>query len=400
VTGASYAIARTIYNILFSLKPKRKLMRAARSGRVRYNRMFGWAHMDCVRIMSTTSLSQKFGVQAVTGEYAGAETVLRFASVAEELDALRHGCGVFDLGWRGKLVVSGEDRVRWLNGMVTNNTRDLSQDFGNYSFLLNAQGRIQADMLAFQRGEFYVLESEAGQIAAIREFLEKFIIMDDVEIGDIGGKLTSIGVTGPRTLEVLERAGLMVKELRPGEIADGSWEGRGFSLLRDPVQARNWYELWLAPENVEMFWNRLIEAGALAVGAEALEWQRILLGLPRVGADTGGREMVQETGQEYALNSAKGCYIGQEIVERIRARGQVHRRLMGLIVDGALPPRGSKVMAGEKEAGEITSGAEMIVDGVRRTLALGYLRNNFADNSESLQVDGSAVRVAALPFEF
>ena len=84
----------------------------------------------------------------------------------EELNALRHGCGVFDLGWRGKLVVSGEDRVRWLNGMVTNNTRDLPQDFGNYSFVLNAQGHIQGDLLAFQRGEFYMLESEAGQIAA------------------------------------------------------------------------------------------------------------------------------------------------------------------------------------------------------------------------------------------
>ncbi len=98
----------------------------------------------------------------MTGEYAGAETVLRFGSAADELDALRHGCGVFDLGWRGKLVVSGEDRVRWLNGMVSNNTRDLPQDFGNYSFVLNAQGRIQGDLLAFQRGEFYVLESEAG----------------------------------------------------------------------------------------------------------------------------------------------------------------------------------------------------------------------------------------------
>jgi len=130
--------------------------------------------------MSTTSLLKQFGLQAVAGEYAGAETVLRFGSVAEELDALRHGCGVFDLGWRGKLVVSGEDRVRWLNGMVTNNTRDLPQDFGNYSFVLNAQGRIQGDLLAFQRGEFYVLESDASQIAALREFFSRFIIMDDV----------------------------------------------------------------------------------------------------------------------------------------------------------------------------------------------------------------------------
>ena len=100
--------------------------------------------------MATTPLVQKFGLHAVAGEYAGAETVLNFGSPAYELAALRNGCGVFDLGWRGKLVLSGEDRVRWLNGMVSNNTRDLVQDSGNYNLVLNAQGRIQGDLMVFQ----------------------------------------------------------------------------------------------------------------------------------------------------------------------------------------------------------------------------------------------------------
>jgi folate-binding protein YgfZ len=337
---------------------------------------------------------------------------LNFGSVAEELNALRHGCGVFDLSWRGKLVVSGEDRVRWLNGMVSNNTRDLRQDFGNYSFALNAQGRIQADLLAFQRGEFYVLESEAAQIATIREFFDRFIIMDEVEIGDISGGLTSIGVAGPDVAEVLGRAGLLPGTAKPGQVLDGKWNGISFSLVRDPVEVRNWYELWLAVDNVEALWNALVAAGAAPVGAESLEWQRILLGLPRVGADTGARDLPQETGQEYALHHTKGCYIGQEIVERIHARGKVHRRFSGLIVDGAAPARGSKVMAGEKEIGEITSSAEMVVDGVRRSVALGYVRResvtkdesrNDASNDadgESLSVGGSAAKITALPFQF
>jgi folate-binding protein YgfZ len=357
-----------------------------------------------VLIMSTTSLLKQFGSQAVAGEYAGAETVLRFGSVTGELDALRHGCGVFDLGWRGKLVVSGEDRVRWLNGMVTNNTRDLAQDFGNYSFVLNAQGRIQGDLLAFQRGEFYVLESDAGQIETIREFLSRYIIMDDVELDEISGKLTSIGVAGPQAVAVLRRAGLMVSENRPGQMVDGSWEGRGFSLLRDPVRVRDWYELWLAPQHVAAFWNALVAAGARPVGAEALEWQRILLGLPRVGLDTGAREMAQETGQDYALSHTKGCYIGQEIVERIHARGQVHRRFTGLVVEGEAVARGSRVMAGEQEVGEITSCAEVVVDGVARTVALGYVRHDASakveEQGESLSVGASAVRITGLPFQF
>jgi aminomethyltransferase len=350
--------------------------------------------------MSIISVSQKFGLDAVAGEYAGAETVLRFGSVEEELKTLRQGCGVFDLGWRGKLVVSGEDRVRWLNGMVSNNTRDLAQDFGNFSFVLNAQGHIQGEVVAFQRGDFYMLECEAGEITAIREFFDKFIIMDDVEIGDVSDKLTSIGVAGPLALQVLENAGLTAGGLKPGELRDGSWDGHGFTLARDPVVVRNWYELWLAPGNVEAFWNKLLSSGAAAVGAEALEWQRILLGLPRVGVDTGARELVQETEQDYALHYAKGCYIGQEIVERVRARGVVPRRFSGLIVEGGVAAPGSKIMAGEKEIGEVTSGAQVVLDGVAHSVALGYVKRSAIAEGDSVQVDGRAAKVVALPFQW
>jgi aminomethyltransferase len=284
--------------------------------------------------------------------------------------------------------------------MVTNNTRDLAQDSGNYSFVLNAQGHIQGDLLAFQRGEFYMLECEAGEIAGLRGFFDKFIIMDDVEIGDISEKLTSIGVGGPLAVQVLQSAGLLTGELKPGQLVDGSWDGRGFTLVRDPVVVRNWYELWLAPENVAAFWNKLLAAGAAPVGAEALEVQRILLGLPRVGVDTGARELVQETGQDYALHFAKGCYIGQEIVERVRARGVVPRRFSGLILEGGAAARGSKIVAGEKEIGEVTSSAEMTVDGVARRLALCYVKRSSAGEDERLVVDGHAARIVALPFQF
>ena len=363
--------------------------------------------------MFATSLSHIVEAPAVTGVYAGAETVLRFGPVAEELHTLRHGCGIFDLGWRGKLVVSGEDRVRWLNGMVSNNTRDLAQDFGNYSFVLDAKGRIQADLQAFQRGEFYLLETEVSQIATLREYFDRYIVMDDVEIGDISLKLTSIGVAGPLTAQTLRSAGLIhpskpdagspttpQDELKPGQLADGSWEGRGFTLVRDPVAVRNWHEIWLAPENAEAFWNRLLSAGASPVGAEALEQQRILLGLPRIGVDIGARELPQETGQSYALHVAKGCYIGQEIVERIRARGQVHRVFSGLVLEGPVASQGSKIMAGDKEAGEVTSSAEIVVDGKARRVALGYLKRGSAEQAESVHIDGHPAGVAPLPFEF
>jgi aminomethyltransferase len=171
-------------------------------------------------------------------------------------------------------------------------------------------------------------------------------------------------------------------------------------LARDPVVVRNWYELWLAPGNVEAFWNKLLSSGAAAVGAEALEWQRILLGLPRVGVDTGARELVQETEQDYALHYAKGCYIGQEIVERVRARGVVPRRFSGLIVEGGVAAPGSKIMAGEKEIGEVTSGAQVVLDGVAHSVALGYVKRSAIAEGDSVQVDGRAAKVVALPFQW
>jgi aminomethyltransferase len=351
--------------------------------------------------MLAISLRERFGARARVGEYAGAETVMNFGSAAGELAALRHGCALFDLGWRSRLVVSGEDRVRWLNGMVTNNTRDLPQDCGNYSFVLNAQGRIQGDVMAFQRGEFYILESEAGEIATLREYFERYIIMDDVELSETGGRLTSIGLAGPQAVEALTKAGVYPGECKPGQIIDGHWSGIGYSLVRDPIEIRNWYELWLAPENVEAVWNVLAAAGAVPVGAQALEWQRILLGLPRIGLETGGRELPQETGQSYALHHNKGCYIGQEIVERIHSRGQVHRKLSGLIVEGeAVPARGSKVMLNDAEVGEVTSSAEVEIDGLRRVIALAYVRRDAAESGAAMLVDGATARVVALPFEF
>jgi aminomethyltransferase len=203
---------------------------------------------------------------------------------------------------------------------------------------------------------------------------------------------------------VLGTSGLNPGTAKPGQLLDGSWNGIGFSLVRDPIESRDWYELWLASENVEMVWSALLAAGAAPVGAQALEWQRILLGLPRVGVDTGARELPQETGQEYALHYTKGCYIGQEIVERIHSRGQVHRLLSGLIVNGAAPARGSKVLFGEKGVGEITSSAEIVVDDVPRTVALGYVKHDAiakdASKNESLYIDGSRAKLTSLPFQF
>src|SRR6266850_12281 len=152
--------------------------------------------------MPKTPLYETLGAQGARfGEYAGVETAANFGDPSAELEALRHGAGAYDLGWRAKLLGSGEDRVRWFNGMVTNNIKDLPQDHGAYTFLLNAQGQIQADMYVYNRGDYVLVDTDLSQALRVREIFEKYIIMDDVAIEDASDKLSAIGLQGPKSAE-------------------------------------------------------------------------------------------------------------------------------------------------------------------------------------------------------
>ena len=144
-------------------------------------------------------------------EYRGAETASQFEGPASEYLALTHGCGIYDLGWRSKLAVRGEDRSRWLNGMLTNNIKDLAVDCGVYCFLLNAQGRIQADMYVYNRDDHFLADTDAAQFDKMCGTFEKFIIMDDVELAAVAD-VTAIGVRGPKAREVFQRANISFAE--------------------------------------------------------------------------------------------------------------------------------------------------------------------------------------------
>ena len=347
--------------------------------------------------MTATALSNHpAAAGSARADYRGAETAARFADPAAELAALHSGCGLFDLGWRAKLVITGGDRVRWMNGMVTNNVRDLAAGHGNYNFLLNAQGHIQGDLYVYNRGDYLLVDTDAGQAPRLCEIFEKYIIMDDVEVTDASDKLTALGIEGPKSRAVLEALGLAFRALQPLQVEDLTWGSVGLSIVRRAGENIEGYELWLAPANAAALWDALIRAGATPVGTEALELRRIELGVPRYGVDIRERDLPQETGQDQALNFTKGCYLGQEIVERIRSRGAVHRTFTGFRVAGAAPAPGAKVQAGGKDAGEITSVASLPSENGGRTLALGYIRRDAGTPGAEVEVGGSKATVVTL----
>jgi aminomethyltransferase len=327
-----------------------------------------------------------------------AELPADFGDVRAEFQALMSGCGVYDLGSRAKISLAGGDRVRWLNGMVTNNIRDLAQGHGVYGFLLNPQGHILGDLYAYNLGESLLVDTDQSQVEKILAVFDKYIIMDDVEVADISDKMTAIGVAGPSAGECLRRAGIDVPALETLQFVELSWQQVSLTLVRGDNPLVGSFELWLAPENQGSVHEALVKAGAKSVGTTAVELLRIAAGIPRYGADIRERDLPQETEQERALSFVKGCYVGQEIVERIRSRGQVRRKFSGFDVQGALPTLGTKIQADGKDVGEITSAASLPWATGDRLVALGYIRRETATPGKLLDAGGSEATVAHLPF--
>jgi folate-binding protein YgfZ len=349
--------------------------------------------------MTVTGLTEKLGIPTLrTAQYRGAETVAIYSDRRTEFSALRSAAGTYDLGWRTKIVLTGSDRVRWLNGMITNNFRDLGVDRGVYAFLLNAQGRIQADLYAYNRGGYVVVDSDQSQVEKLLGIFDHYIIMDDVEVSNSSDKLTAIGIAGPKSEEVLRAAGLEVAGLETLQLRDTSWQQLGVTIVRGDSPACSSYEVWLPAASVSTFWNVLVKAGAVQVGSEAYELLRIAAGIPVYGQDIRERDLPQETGQDRAIHFSKGCYVGQEIVERIHSRGNVHRMFTGFLLEGAKAESPATVQVDGKDVGEITSAATLPLTDRDWAVALGYIRREAGVPGKEVQIGDTKAIVSRLPF--
>ncbi len=320
------------------------------------------------------------------------------SDVCAEFKALLYGCGIYDLTARVKIALTGRDRTRWLNSMVTNNVRDLAPGHGIYAFLLNPQGHILGDLYAYNRGDSLVIDADQSQSEKLLATFDHYIIMDDVEVMNVSDKLSAIGLVGPKARDVLSQAGFEISSLVPLQFVDVIWRQMAVTVVRGDNASVESYELWLAPDQVTILRDALTKIGTTLVGTSALELLRIASGIPRYGQDIRERDLPQETEQQRALHFSKGCYIGQEIVERIRSRGSVHRKFTGFEVQGPLPAAGTKIQTDGRDIGEITSAASLPVADGERSVALGFIRREVAIPGKQFQLDKTQLSVAALPF--
>jgi folate-binding protein YgfZ len=325
------------------------------------------------------------------------------ASPTTQLDALLHHAAIAPLSDIGWIRVTGADRVRWLNGMVTNAIQSLAPGQGNYNFALNAQGRIQADLTAFALEDQILLETTHDQIGPLLTHLDHFIIMDDVELGPISGERWGIVIAGPQAAELLQRIGIPTAQAAPLTLQTTTWKRNRLDLIHahSPLVPR--FEIWSDLTTVLEITQALTPAGATPVTPEALEHLRLLSGTPRYGTDirntATAHDLPQETAQTRALHFSKGCYLGQEIVERINSRGNVHRTFSGFSLTGTLPTPGTALTAEGKPVGELTSVAAIPLPQSPVQLALGYIRREALDRGTQITYPGGTATPSALPFQ-
>jgi aminomethyltransferase len=308
-----------------------------------------------------------------------------------EIQALTHSAGVFPLA-SAFVSVTGQDRTRWLNGMLTNSIKDLAPGQGCYNFALNPQGKIQGDCTAFLRTADLLLQTTPAQLAPLTAFLDHYIIMDDVTLTDVTTGFHGLAVAGPSAAQTLAAAGITLPaDFAPISLHTVPYNGADLTLIaaHSPLVPR--FELF-APtaESSAALLATLTASGAIPCSPPSVEHLRILSGTPLYGADIRDRDLPQETAQLHALHFNKGCYVGQEIVERIRSRGAVHRSFTGFTLAGTAPAPGTPLSLDASPAGELTS--------VSGAYALGYIRRDALAKNSPLAFDGGSATPTKLPF--
>ena len=301
-------------------------------------------------------------------------------------EALRTKAAWIDLSGRGEIRVTGEDRARLLHAMSTNDINNLPQGEGRYAFFLSAQGRILADAYIYNLGESFLLDTEPEIGTKLREHLDKYIIADDAYLEDETRQWAVIGLEGPKSIECSETLGAIVPD------SWAAWENA--FVVRAAATGQVGTRIFLPAQKKADLIQHLQTLGIPNATPEEARIVRLENGIPRYGEDISERYLVHETQQLQALHTNKGCYLGQEIVERVRSRGQVHRLLTPVRVKSdTAPAPGTKLRADGKDVAEITSAVYSPALG--EVAALAYVRTEVAHAKPEMVVSGSDLQTIA-----
>ncbi len=333
-----------------------------------------------------------------------------YGDTLAEYKAVRESTGVLDFSLRSRICVIGNDRARFLHGQITNDVKKLRVGEGCYAAIVTAKGRMETDVNVFNLPDELLLDFEPGLTEKISGRLEKFIVADDVQIVDAAPHYGLVSVQGPKSGEVIRRLGLFseIPNKRYASVRISHAALGEIYLANNPRCGSIGFDLLIPNQSLAAGTDQLIAAtkqsGGRAAGWAAFETVRIEMGIPRFGVDMDDTNLPLECGIEgRAVSYDKGCYIGQEVINRIHSIGHVNKELRGLRLGDdlkSLPSRGDKLFHNGREAGYVTSAIRS--PALNGHVALGYVRREANRIGAKLNLQSgpeeSAVEIVELPF--
>ncbi len=342
------------------------------------------------------------------GEVTGWEVPMHYGDPRGEYAAVRNSTGIADLSHRGKLRVTGEDRGKWLQSLISNDILPLAVGSGLYSSLLSHKGKMLTYFRVYALAESLMLE-DVGEIGETTyQALRKFLLYGTkAKMENCAESWGILLVSGPGAIEMITRAlGADGSGLKPLSFLVHEMGGQQVLIVRTEETGETDVEVLVPSEGLAATWDRLWEVGTsmglTPFGTEAREALRMEAGLPRAGSELTEEIVPPEANLEgKAFSLSKGCYPGQEVVARMDTYGSVRRRMVGLVLqDPALPPKGAKLYSGEREVGWISSATHS--PAVGSPIAFGFPLRDFTEPGTELTVDIEGQRhkatVHALPF--
>ena len=358
--------------------------------------------------MKRTPLYEIHGALGATfaESYENWQLVGHFTDPTKEHTTVRRDVGIVDLSHRGRLRLTGSDRAVYLHRIISNDVEGLAVGQGNYATILTNRGKIIADMNVYVFEDSIGIETNAETRSILFQELDKYLIADDVTIEDLTERTGAVGVHGPNSAELIKKVyGLDVRDLHEYHSLVHEINGQRIICVRANETGEVGYNLCTASESIEWLWDTTLTKGrtfgAEPVGLTALNSLRIEAGIPRYGAELNDSVFPGEAELEQAISFEKGCYIGQEIVARMKYRGHPNRLLRGFEITGdTLPQSGGRLFDGDKEIGWLTSA--VVSPTLGKTIGMGYIRTAFTDEGNQVEIETADSRVDAtvrlLPF--
>jgi folate-binding protein YgfZ len=353
--------------------------------------------------METPLILEHRAAGARLAEVSGCVLPESFSDFQTEYRAGHESVALFDTNWHAVLTLAGPDRLRYLNAMVTNNIQALADGRGNYALLLNPQGHILAELEVYKQPERLLTLSSASVRERTFSTLDKYIIMDNVDLEDVTEDVGSIAMEGPRAAVIIQQAsGIALEDFPEMAIQEVKVERIPCQFLRRSHFGQPGAEFLTRRDRLPSLWKKLLAGvqahGGEPIGMRTLNALRLEEGVPWFPEDFNDTVIPQEAGLENThINFSKGCYTGQEIVERVRSRGHVNRRLVRLHfeVTGAPPAPGTILRVGGVEVGQVTSAAALQAPGA--ALGMGYVRREHYARGSVLELDGGRATVEPSP---